>query len=142
MKEQIPIRITVLRPLKGVTMMVQRGRSELLAPKSGGGADLIFEFEVTVDLSAATPNFLGAYAQGPKDVRFIYVNSGRQAGQLGSCWDRRAKITLMTITREQVETVLAERDLLIETGFEGTGGRDGGPTCAGVKGLEWRVAGR
>ncbi|HEX3100148.1 MAG TPA: DUF5990 family protein [Pyrinomonadaceae bacterium] len=138
MKQEIPIRITVLRPLAGVSMKVQRGKDELLPPIAVEENAIAFEFEITVDLSAATPNFLGKYAQGPKDQRFIYVNSGSYAGQPGTCWNRRAKISLMSVTREQIEALVAKPGTILEAKFEGIG-RDGGPTCASVKGVEWKV---
>ena len=138
MKHEIPIRIRVLRPLAGVTMKVQRGRDELLSPAEVLADSIAFQFDISVDLSGATPNFLGKYAQGPKDLRFIYVNSGSYAGQAGTCWNRRAKISLLTITRTQIESVLAQPGSFLAAEFEGIG-RDGGPTCASVKGVEWKV---
>lgn len=141
MKVAIPFRIVITEPLGGVTMMVQRGRHELLPPVAGSKNELRFEFEVDADISGAVPNFLGKFAQGPKDARFVYVNSGKQAGQFDTCWDRRAKLSLMTITREQVEQVINGNDLLLETSMPGIG-KDGGPTCASVKGIEWRVVKR
>jgi hypothetical protein len=142
MKQEIPIRITVVRPLPGVAMQVQRGRDELLAPTEALDGSLSFDLPIAVDLSAGTPNFLGKYAQGPKDARFVYVNSGTMAGQTFSCWTRRAKISLMTITAEQVNEVLASPGARLEISFSGTGS-DGGPTCASVKTTSgWKVAGK
>ena len=138
MKYEISIRIKVLRPLKGIKMKVQRGKDELLFPVKDSADEQVFEFDITVDLASSVPNFLGKYAQGPKDQRFIYVNSGRYAAQHGTVWDRRAKISLTSITRKQIDEVLADPKLLLETEFEGVG-RDGGPTCASVKGIEWKV---
>jgi hypothetical protein len=138
MKQQIPIRIKVLRPLAGVRMMVQRGKDELLPPSETSSEALVFDFEVSVDLSEAIPNFLGKYAHGPKNDRFLYVNSGQYADQ-HTHWARRAKISLVTVTREQIEAVLAETGSVLQTEFEGIG-RDGGPTCASVKGIKWTVA--
>lgn len=138
MKTKVPIRIIVENPLPGVAMMVQRGRDELLAPAAANQKELRFEFEIDVDVSDSGLNFLGKYAQGPKNVRFIYVNSGTYAGEHHSCWGRRAKLSLMIITREQVEKVIGFGSLLLETTIPGVG-RDGGPTCASVKGIEWKV---
>ena len=89
MKHQIPVRIIVLRPLAGVAMLVQRGKDELLPPSTKSVERLIFDFELTVDTTETRPNFLGKYAQGPKDARFVYVNSGTYADQ-HSMWGRRA----------------------------------------------------
>jgi hypothetical protein len=138
MKQQIGIRIRVLDPLKGVAMNVQRGKCELLPPVKKTASELVFEFNIDVDLSSGSPNFLGGYAQGPKDARFIYVNSGTYAGDPGSAYGRRAKLSMMTVTKNQVDQVLALRSGKLETSFPGVG-RDGGPTCASVKGLVWEV---
>lgn len=140
MKQELPIRIVVENPLSGVAIMVQDGKDKLLPAARATASQLAFEFRINVDLSSGTPNFLGRFAQGPKDARFVYVNSGKHAGQHDSCWDRRAKLSLMPITREQVEQAINE-DAVIETRFPGIG-RDGGPTCASVKALAWKVVKR
>ena len=142
MKYEIPVRIVVTNPYPGVTMQVQKGRDELLPPAKSTEKALVFDFAITVDLNAgAPPNFLGKFAQGPKDQRFIYVNSGTYAGQANSCWARRAKISLMTITGKQVEEAVGSGGRL-EAGIIGTGGRDGGPVCASVPVVGgWKVVG-
>jgi uncharacterized protein DUF5990 len=137
-KHEIPMRIRVVGPLSGVTMKVQRGRTELLDAIKKSRKELVFEFPLTVDLSNSAPNFLGKYAQGPKDSRFVYVNSGTYAGQPGICWNRRAKLSLMNITRDQIRKVIGSAKGKLEVSFNGTG-RDGGPTCANVNGIEWKV---
>lgn len=137
MKHQIPVRIIVLRPLANVSMLVQRGKDELLPPSSTSAEELVFDFELTVDTTETRPNFLGKYAQGPKDARFIYVNSGTYADQ-HSIYGRRAKISLISITGEQIQTLVSKAGTVLQTEFEGIG-RDGGPTCASVKSIEWTV---
>ena len=137
MKQDIALRIIVKRPLSGVAMLVQRGKDEFLSPSSKSAEQLVFDFEITVDLTETRPNFLGKYAQGPKDARFIYVNSGTYAEQ-HSIWGRRAKISLMTITGDQIQTVVSKAGMILQTEFEGVG-RDGGPMCASVKGIEWKM---
>ena len=138
MKYDIPIRIRVFKPINGVSIQVQRGKNEYLPPSKVSNDAIVFDFAVSVDLSPNAPNFLGLYVQGPKDARFIYVNSGKQAGQEDSCWDRRAKLSLMGITPEQINAVIARDGSFLQAEFEGVG-RDGGPTCASVKGVEWKV---
>jgi hypothetical protein len=139
MKIELPIRIVVSQPVAGVVMKMQKGRDELVPPVAESANELIFEFSVTVDMSAAEPNFLGKFAQGPKDVRFVYINSGQAAGQMGVSWQRRAKISLMSISRQQIEEVAVKNDLIIMTEINGVA-RDGGPVCASVKMFEWKVA--
>ena len=141
MKYEVPFRVVVDKPLSGVAMRVQRGKDELLDPTSTLAGAIAFEFEMTVDINGDRPNFLGKYAQGPKDARFVYVNSGTYAGQHATCWSRRAKLSLMTITAKQLAEVVDDRDRCFETVMPGVG-RDGGPTCASVKGIEWKVVKR
>lgn len=119
-------------------MQVQRGKNELLPPATVSGDSISFEFPIIVELRDTGLNFLGKYAQGPKDSRFVYVNSGSYAGQNGTRWNRRAKLSLMSITQEQVEEALVEPGNFIEVTMPGVG-KDGGPSCASIKGLVWKV---
>lgn len=141
MKHQVRFCVVVTKPLAGVTMRVQQGKNELLAPASVSDSAISFEFDITVDVSEDRLNFLGKYAQGPKDTRFVYVNSGTYAGQSGTAWARRAKLSLMSITRKQIQEALENSGSRIETSMPGTG-RDGGPTCASVKSIKWNVVGK
>jgi len=140
MTVEVPIRIVVSDPLMGVAMMVQDGKDKLLPAIESSSSAHVFEFLISVDLTSRSPNFLGRFAQGPKDARFVYVNSGTYAGHSHSFWGRRAKVSLMSITRELIEKAVAG-NAVIETSFPGVG-KDGGPTCASVKGIEWRVVSR
>jgi hypothetical protein len=141
MKHEIPFRIIVADPLPGVLMRVQKGKDEFLEPTRETDRSTYFDFHVTVDASAGTVNFLGKFAQGPRDGRFVYVNSGTYAGQTQTCWSRRAKVTLMSIQEKQIREVVDDDSLVIETTIPGIG-PDGGPTCATVKSIEWKVAAR
>jgi Family of unknown function (DUF5990) len=138
MKYEIPFRITVTKPLAGVAMMVQKGKTELLPPSQKSAEKLVFDFDMTVDLAGDHPNFLGKFAQGPKNERFVYVNSGTYALQQGTLWARRAKLSLMSISKEKVQEVLKSDGSRFEASINGIG-RDGGPVCASVKGVEWKV---
>jgi hypothetical protein len=137
MKYQIPFRVIVDKPLSGVATCVQKGKDELLEPLSISDSALSFEFDISVDVDGNALNFLGKFAQGPKDSRFVYVNSGTYAGQHQTAWGRRAKLSLMSITKQQIQTAIDDGSI-IQTTMPGVG-RDGGPTCASVKGLEWKV---
>src|SRR6187401_158787 len=114
MKYEIPFRIIVDGPLPGVATRVQKGKDQLLEPSSNSGSALFFEFEISVDVNGDALNFLGKFAQGPKDSRFIYVNSGTYAGQHQTGWARRAKLSLMSITKQQIQDVIDDRGSLIE----------------------------
>ncbi len=85
------------------------------------------------------PNFLGPLTQGPISSRFVYINIGKSAGQIGSCWERRIKVPLGGITWDMIEKASTNPRLLIEARLPGTG-KDGGPSCATVKPVEgWRL---
>lgn len=138
---ELPVRIIVRRPPPGVALAVQRGRAELLEPSERTGDAVVFDFRVRVrEMTAADgPRFLGEYAQGPPAARFVYVNSGTSAGEAASCWTRRAKVPLAGISWPMIQAAVQTPGGRVETGFAGTGA-DGGPACATVKGIEWRVA--
>lgn len=138
---ELLLRITVHHPPNGVIFAVQRSRAELLAPSVSTSDFLVFDFTVRLGETAAgaSPRLLGPFTQGPPAARFVYVNSGQSAGQPGSCWERRAKIPLGGITAAMIRAAMRTSDGRIETEFNGTGA-DGGPTCATVKTIQWRVA--
>ena len=136
---ELPLRITVVDPPQGVRFQMQRGRSELVPPVRELRTSLRFDLTVRVGKRpAGTPNFLGPFAQGPPDARFVYVNSGTLAAQADSCWTRRAKVPLSGITWTLIDQARAS-GLPVETTMPGTG-RDGGPTCATVKPIMWHLA--
>ena len=139
-KQEITLRVNVMDPLGGVTMQVQEGKDRLLAPCERKRDRITFEFPVTVDLSSGSPNFLGKFAQGPKDSRFIYVNSGSYAGQPGTNWNRRAKISLMKIAVNQIQQLLDSPGSKLEVTINGVG-KDGGPVCASIPSAAdgWRI---
>ena len=136
----VALRIIVRRPPSGVAFAVQRGMSELITPSATESDALVFDVSVRVGepLADGAPRFLGEVTQGPPSGRFIYVCSGKRVGQPASPWDRRAKIPLTSITMAMVERALSRPGARLETEFEGTA-KDGGPTCATVKAIAWRV---
>ena len=140
MKQQIGIRIRVTNPLKGVTMQVQRGKCELLPPIKNTASEMVFEFDIDVDVSSGVPNFLGAYAQGPKDARFVYVNSGAMAGDAAD-WQRRAKVPLRGLTWALAEEAARTPGAVLAARIAGKA-KDGGPVCASIPLLApgWHVA--
>ena len=139
-KHEIMLRVNVTEPLAGVTMQVQEAKNRLLPPCETKRDKISFEFPITVDLSAGSPNFLGKFAQGPKDARFIYVNSGSHAGQPGTQWNRRAKISLMKITAAQIQELLDSPGSRLGVTINGVG-KDGGPVCASIPSAAdgWRI---
>lgn len=138
---EVAFRITVLDPPRGVVFRLQRGRSELVAPSNEGTSSIVFDFTLRVEPGAAggPPRILGPFAQGPPASRFVYVNSGKQAGQGESCWDRRAKVPLGAVDASLINQAAVSSGAVIEAQIAGTG-RDGGPACATVPLVSgWRV---
>lgn len=137
---ELALRITVHRPPAGVVLAVQRGANDLLPPAVRSLEKLVFDFTIRVasTTAGAAPRLLGEFTQGPPASRFVYVNSGRSAGQAQTGVARRAKVPLTGITAEMIESALGAPTARIETEFEGTA-PDGGPTCATVKSIVWRV---
>jgi hypothetical protein len=138
---EIPLRVTVVGPPLGVAWAVQSGRSDLIEPSERTEARIAFD--VTVRVGAPRPGgqstLLGRVIQGPPTDRFLYLNSGKRAGQVDSCWDRRAKVPLNGITEQLIESVGKQPGARLEAQIAGTG-PDGGPACATVPLLaEWRV---
>lgn len=129
--QEVSLRIIVRNPPAGVRFAVQEGKYELLDPRTASAHELVFEFPIRArnDRPDGSPNFLGPFAQGPVDGRFVYVNSGTLAAEPASQWTRRAKIHLAGITWTMIRK--AAKGGFIEAAFAGTG-RDGGPACATV----------
>lgn len=132
--DSIPVRVCVLDPLPGVMLAVQHARNGLLRPSASSTSTLcVFDFSLRLGraLADGRPNFLGDFAHGTRDARFVYVNAGTLAGQSGTCWQRRAKLMLDTVTRAQVDALLGDPGKRLE-GHIGARARDGGPACARV----------
>lgn len=124
---------------------VQRGRHDLVKPFLAT-TDLV-SFAITLELGPShaegLPDFRGAVAQGARTDRFVYVNSGFYAGQLGTPWERRAKIKLADIPIALVESAAGQPDAAIEALIHATM-KDGGPVCATVRSpqISWRMVTR
>lgn len=142
----LPLRIVVRHPPPGVLFAVQLGKADLLPPVRVAAEALVFEISIQVDPSSSngSPRLLGPIVQGPPSGRFLYVNSGKRAGQSRTHWDRRAKVPLTGISWELIRAQQDAPGSRLEAEIAGTG-KDGGPCCATVPLLDggWRVrAGR
>lgn len=136
-KSEVTFRIVLVEPPKGVEFALQLGKSaasSLAQRQSSAGSELRFEFALPVVMAEGSdgPDFRGPACQGPKGKRFVYLCSGRSAGQFSSPWTRRLKVPLSGITAELVEAALSIQTAVLETHVPGTA-RDGGPTAATVK---------
>lgn len=140
MDRELPLRVVVVGPLPGVAYRLQRGKADLEEPARQDPETISFDFTVRVRAAGDALNLTGPYAQGPPTARFLYIGSGKHAGQQHSCWDRRAKVPLTGITKAQIEETLTTPGAVLEARIQGIG-RDGGPACATVPimGEGWQV---
>jgi hypothetical protein len=138
--QTVRLRIVVAEPPPGVAFALQEGASGLVPPSEIAAERLTFECDLNVaDTKSVPVRLTGPFAQGPASARFIYVCSGVRAGQVGSSWERRAKVPLAGISSELLARALSERRAL-EAAIHGLA-KDGGPACASVKLLSgWRLA--
>ncbi len=135
MERQLTLRIILESPPGGVDIGVQEGHGndyQTVQTQRFTKQDLRFVFPIRVkEGKNGQPNFLGSFAQGPANNRFIYLDIGTYAGQTNTMWSRRLKIPLAGITWPMIEQA-SDASVIIETRVPGTG-RDGGPTCGTVK---------
>lgn len=100
------------------------------------------ELRARLDATTGAPVFLGPFAFGPTQARFLYVSwSARRPGQpdAGRAMFRRMKVPLGGITWAQVEDASARATAVIEATVPGVA-RDGGPACATVPLRDgWRI---
>src|SRR3954468_1064545 len=109
MEREIRLRITLVQPPQGVRFGLQKGKAEIVSVAQSTGEDLAFDFSLRVqERPNGQPNFLGPFAHGTPDVRFVYVNAGTSAGQLSSPWTRRVKVQLGGIGWPLIEAALAD----------------------------------
>lgn len=143
---EIGLRITLYRVPPGVRFALQKGKSgakvhpELVPPTRIDPTSISFDFTVRVapDKLGARQRFLGEFTQGPAEERFVYVNSGRGAGQHGTEWNRRAKIPLTTITPALIDAVRSTPNTVLLIEIEGKAA-DGGPVVASrLSSTDWR----
>lgn len=137
----VKLRIIVRNPLPGVSFAVQLGRTELLEPSVCKTSALTFEVPVKVgENKSGVTTLSGPVIQGKPGERFVYVNSGKRAGQVSSCWDRRAKIMVSDVDATMLKKLRDHGGTLVAE-INGTCG-DGGPSCARVPiiGGGWHIA--
>ena len=140
----VPLRIILVAPPPGVDFGIQEGKGndyKTISVQRSKMGNLTLECTINVKGNRADgpPNFGGPTSQGPPTCRFIYIDIGKSAGQIDSCWQRRIKIPLEKITWEMIDSVLETPKLLLQAAIPGTA-KDGGPSCATVKPTDgWQV---
>ena len=138
---EVPMRVILVSPPAGVQFCVQGRNKELIDQTIATGADVSFNVVVRVAHDGKNaPRFLGPLVHGPSGGKFLYICVGTLAGQLQSCWSRRAKIPLYVISGKLIDQCRAAPSARLEARFNGTG-TDGGPACATVKLMDggWRL---
>jgi len=140
----VPLRIILIAPPSGVDFGIQEGKGsdyKTIQVQRSKDTDVQFDCRLTVKGNRADgpPNFVGTVLQGPPTGRFIYIDIGKSAGQIDSCWQRRIKIPLVGITWEMLDSAVDAPKRILQATIPGTG-KDGGPSCATIKPIDgWKV---
>lgn len=123
----------------GVRLGIQQGR-EVVDDVSAAVESVTFTFPLRVTKHPQTgkPNFLGPFAQGTAEERFVYLCWGERPEGLWAGFSR-AKIHLKHLTWNDLEKPLATGEPIAAT-LRLTDKR-GGPLCASVKAehIEWQL---
>jgi hypothetical protein len=110
---------------------IQEGK-DVIDDVPGDSERAVFRFplKVTAHKTSAQPNFLGAFAQGKPDERFIYLCWGERRDGL---WHgvRRAKIHLKYLTWDVIDAAL-QNDWPLRATIAMTDAK-GAPLCASVR---------
>ena len=145
MEPEITLQIILLKPTPGVDFGLQKGSGnnyETVQKQRSDSKDLSFIFTVKVKgdkAKDASPKLSGSFVQGPTNGKFIYIDIGTYAGQTGTPWSRRLKVPLSGIKWQDVDQLIADPNLIMQTSVPGTG-KDGGPNCATVKPFDgWKI---
>ena len=130
---------TVFEGRTGVRLGIQKSK-EIIEDVPADVESVTFTFSLRVEKNPKTgkPNFLGPFAQGNPEERFIYLCWGQRNG---SDWNgfRRAKIHLKHLDWNALEKPL-ETGKSIEAFVNMTDDK-GCPLCASVRenNIEWKV---
>ncbi len=135
--DNVTLRLSVLSPPKGVAHSLQDKDSTPVDVRMSTGKTIRFDIPIRLEQGKTGYRFLGDYVRTEgKTRRFIYVATGRQAGQHTE-WSRRAKIDLPEPTPAMIKAA-SGAGLVLEGSYEGTDAK-GEPTCATVK-VDWKIA--
>jgi hypothetical protein len=138
--DNVTLRLSVTGPLAGVSYSLQDKDSTPVDVRVASDKTIVFEIPARLEEGKAGWRFLGDFVRTEgKSRRFVYVATGRQAGQHSLEWSRRAKVDLPEPTAAMVKAA-TKGGLVLEGAYAGTDAK-GGPTCATVK-VEWKVAGQ
>jgi Family of unknown function (DUF5990) len=130
------LRIILEKTPNNVGFGIQKGKGsqfEIEQYQLGNGQNLSFECAAQVKKTTnGSMDFSGTSIQGTTQERFIYINIGTSAGQIGSIWTRRLKVPLRGITETMISEASQDNSFCLETTVPAIG-KDGTPNCATVK---------
>lgn len=131
---KLPLRVAVVEPPARVRYALQLGRDQHVAPTTSSPSRVTFDFTVDVEEDSSTGSFRlkGPAVQGPKGQRFVYLGVWWHVPATDAITGGRVKITLESITPEQLRKATSNPAQTLEAEFEGTG-KNGLPMCASVK---------
>ena len=123
-----------------VYLGIQKGRevADITAAKAGQAT---FKPEFRLADADGAPNFLGPYAQGPRDERFFYLSWGRSDSASAFQMFRRLKVHLSHISWKHIKAATRCK-LPLRVTIDATD-RCGGPLCASARpdnpAVVWRL---
>lgn len=116
----VTLHVTCQHPPRGGDFGVQDKDKRLHPPMSMNGDVWVFECAVRVKQSEKTgmPNFLGEFAHGTADERFLYLSLRSHDGA-DDAWIKRIKVPLKMITWEQVMEAIQHEDSRLACTLDG-----------------------
>lgn len=118
----LTLRIILADPPPGVVFSKQDAKNHPVDPVRSAG-DLSLDIPITL---TPTPNGFrpgGGFVRSDSRGRFVYVASGRAAGDCQTDWQRRIKIYLHDLPADLVAGEVLEATIAGRA-------KDGGPACA------------
>ncbi len=137
---EVNLQIVLRAPSSGIAFALQRGKADLVDRVISNGSDVTFTLAVGYLISDdGVLDFRGPFVQGPRGGRFIYVNCGGLAAQVGSPWRTRVKISLNGITAQMLADCAAKPSQALRVQIDGKA-KNGGPPAATVPFVKgWEV---
>ncbi|HWU79929.1 MAG TPA: DUF5990 family protein [Caulobacter sp.] len=120
----LTLRIILADPPPGVVFSKQDAKSRPVDPVRAEGGDLSFDIPITLTPKPDGLRPGGGFVRNDDRGRFVYIASGRQAGDCQTEWSRRIKVYLRDLPAVEAGDIL-------EATIAGRAG-DGGPACATV----------
>lgn len=120
----LTLRIVLVDPPPGVVFSKQDAKNFPVEPVRSDG-DLVFDIPITLTSTPTGQRPGGAFVRNDSRGRFVYIASGRAAGDCQTDWQRRLKVYL-----SELPTGLSGGEVL-QASVAGRA-KDGGPACATV----------